>query len=70
MDHFETVAVENVKIGEYVRKIGKDGKMQSKTYKRESYNREFKVYDLADCDDCNRWVHVKKGTLLAVGFTY
>ena len=59
-------AVETLPVGEFVRK-SEDAK---KTYRRESYDRSTKRYVLTDCDDINREISVKPGTMLHAGFTY
>lgn len=66
----EQQTVESIKLGEFVRRLNKDGTEQSKTFKRGEYDRASKRYSLTDCDDVNREVWVKKGTKLSVGFTY
>jgi hypothetical protein len=58
--------VETIKLGEYVKR--KEDSV--KTFKRGSYDASAKRYSLVDCDDINREVFVKRGTLLVVGFTY
>lgn len=58
--------VESVKQGEYVRRNA----TTMKTYKRGEYCRTAKRFELVDCDDVNRTVMVKRGTILHVGFTY
>ncbi len=70
MEHFDIITAKDCHIGEFVRKIGKDGQMQSKTYTRGAYDRASKSYSLTDCDDINREVFVKASTKLAVNFTY
>lgn len=70
MEHFTAQAVEAIKRGEYVRKIGKDGQMQAKTYVRGGYDIPSQRYSLTDFDSVSREVWVKKGTKLAVGFTF
>lgn len=69
-DHFEAVPVKNINIGEFVRKISKDGSMQAKTFRRGEYDRASKSYALTDCDDVNRQVFVRGTVKLAVAFTY
>ena len=57
--------VQNLK-GEYVRR-----KVDSKTtYLVEEYCRENKAWLLVDCNDTNKWMYVKTGTMLHAGFTY
>ena len=62
--------VQNIQRGEYVRRISKDGRMQAATYTRSYYDAETKRYALDDTSDISRQVFVKKGTRLAIGFTY
>lgn len=69
-DYFEVVSAQEVKVGEYVRKISKNGSMQGKTYQRGQYDRGSQSYALTDCDDVNRQVFVKGTIKLAIGFTY
>ena len=59
-------AVESIRPGEYVRRT----EHAKKTYVRDAYNPSTRRYMLADCDDINRTLEVKKGTVLHVGFTY
>jgi hypothetical protein len=67
---YTTQTVETIKQGEFVRKLNADGSMQSKTYRRAYYDRATKRYALDDYKDANRQVWVRKGTKLAVGFSY
>lgn len=69
-EHYEFNEVENISYGEFVRRLNKDGTMQRKTYIRGKYDAGSKRYALMDCDDINREVFVKKGTKLAIEFTY
>lgn len=61
--------VEQIKQGEFVRKIisGKEG---IATYVRGAYDATYRRYTLQNTEDMNREVFVKRGTQLAVGFTY
>ena len=60
------VKVEAVKQGEYVKR-----KADSKTvYIRNGYDRPSGCYELERADDIGRYIYVKKGTVLHVGFTY
>ncbi|TSE11323.1 hypothetical protein [Aquimarina algiphila] len=56
--------VENIKHGEMVARVKKDGKRMSKTFIRGEYNRSEKCYELQNYDDINDYVYVKKGTEL------
>lgn len=58
--------VEAIKKGEFVRRNA----TTTKTYKRGDYDRSTKRYSLEDCDDVNREIYVKAGTMLVIGFTY
>lgn len=69
-DQAGNVAVESLKVGEYVQRVGKGGTPMSKVYRRAEYDREQKKYCLNDTEDASRCIYVKKGTLLNVGFTY
>jgi len=62
----QLVAVESIKRGEFVRRKAD----AVKTYQRGEYDKTSKRYSLVDCDDMNREVFVKRGTLLFVGFSY
>lgn len=72
----ELMNVEDIKKGEYVRKIklnpqdGYEVIGQSKTYIRGAYEPSLKKYSLIDFDDTSREVFVKKGTQLLVEFTF
>lgn len=60
------VKVEAVKRGEYVKR-----KPDAKAvYIRGLYCKSSKTYALHDTNDVHRVIHVKKGTVLHVGFTY
>lgn len=59
------VKVEEIAKGEFVRR-----KVGGKTFTRGDYDRSTGRYSLVDCDDVNREVFVKRGTMLHVGFTY
>jgi len=61
-----TMQVQSIAKGEYVRRNADT----TKTYQRGEYDRSTKRYSLIDCDDCNREIFVKAGTVLFVGFTY
>ena len=62
--------IEQVPIGEFVRKIRKDGEPMQKVFTRQEFCRWEKKYQLDDEEDISRCVYLKKGTLVAVGFTY
>ncbi len=55
-----TVTVENIKIGELVKRTP----TSRKTYLRGEYNRFSKRYSLTDYNDISAEFQVKKGTLL------
>lgn len=64
-----TKPVEQIKQGEFVRRIisGKEG---IATYVRGAYDATYRRYALEDTADISREIFVKRGTQLAVGFTY
>jgi hypothetical protein len=62
----QSQTVEKIKNGEYVRR----SESTQKTYIRNGYDSSSKRYTLTDCDDINRFITVKKGTALFIGFTY
>ncbi len=62
----QTAIVQTIKPGEYVKRTA-DAK---KVYKRGAYDASTKRYSLTDCEDMNREIFVKRGTVLFVGFTY
>ena len=66
----QVAQVQNIKRGEFVRRLNKDGTAQSKVYQRSYYDAESQRYALDDVDDASRQVFVRKGTKLLVGFTY
>ena len=66
----QVAQVQNIKRGEFVRRLNADGTAQSKTYQRSYYDADTKRYALDDVDDTSRQVFVRKGTRLLVGFTY
>ena len=66
----QVAQVQNIKRGEFVRRLNADGTAQSKTYQRSYYDADTKRYALDDVDDTSRQVFVRKGTKLLVGFTY
>lgn len=58
--------VETIKRGEFVKRKPD----ASKVYQRGEFDRSTGKYSLVDTDDTSREVFVRKGTKLAVGFTY
>ena len=66
----QVAQVQNIKRGEYVKRLNADGTAQSKVYARSYYDADTKRYALDDVDDTSRQVFVRKGTKLLVGFTY
>ena len=66
----QVAQVQNIKRGEFVKRLNSDGTAQSKTYRRSYYDAESQRYALDDVDDTSRQVFVRKGTKLLVGFTY
>ena len=66
----QVAQVQNIKRGEFVRRLNADGTAQSKVYARSYYDADTKRYALDDVDDTSRQVFVRKGTKLLVGFTY
>ena len=62
----QQVKIEDVKKGEFVRR-----KLDAKTtFIRDEYCRFDKRYLLIDDQDINRWVSLKKGAKVFIGFTY
>lgn len=58
--------VEDIKMGEYAkRKPDARG-----VYIRGPYDASTKRYCLVDAEDTSRFIYVRKGTVLDVGFTY
>ena len=66
----QVAQVQNIKRGEFVRRLNADGTAHSRTYQRSYYDAESQRYALDDVDDTSRQVFVRKGTKLLVGFTY
>ena len=66
----QVAQVQNIKRGEYVKRLNADGTAQNKVYARSYYDAESQRYALDDVDDTSRQVFVRKGTRLLVGFTY
>lgn len=62
----QMVKVEDVRIGDYVRR----STTTAKTYKRGAYDRSNKKFELIDCDDISHTIMVKRGTMLHIGFIY
>ena len=60
-----TQTVEAIGKNEYVRLNA----TATKTYQRREYDETTKRFKLVDCDDVDRSVMVKRGTILYVGFT-
>jgi hypothetical protein len=56
--------VEDIKQGETVSRIRKDGSIMKKIFLRGEYNRSAKRYELQNYEDINEYVLVKKGTEL------
>ena len=65
----QVAQVQNIKRGEYVKRLNADGTAQSKVYARSYYDAETQRYALEDVDDTSRQVFVRKGTKLLVGYT-
>lgn len=65
----QTKPVEQLKRGEYVRRIinNREGEQ---VYRRGEYDATYKRYALENVDDVNRTLNVKRGTELSYGFTY
>jgi hypothetical protein len=66
MEETQTAKVEDIKLGEYVKRKAD----AHKVYRRGGYDAAIKRYALVDTEDINREVYVKKGTELHIGFTY
>ena len=66
----QVAQVQNIKRGEYVKRLNADGTAQSKVYARSYYDAESQRYALDDVDDASRQVFVRKGTKLLIRFTY
>ena len=62
--------IQKVKLGEFVRRVRKDGTPMQKVYRKDTYDRSQRKYWLDDVSDISRSILVKPGTLLDVGFTY
>lgn len=60
------VVIEAVKPGEFVKR-----KPDARTvFKRGHFDRATMSYALVDCEDINREVFIKRGTLVYIDFTY
>ena len=66
----QTMKIEDVPVGEYVRKLRRDGTPYTQTFTREKFCRFTKKYELNGEWDASYNTYVKKGTLVLVGFTY
>ena len=62
--------VKELKLGEFVRRVRKDGTAMNKVYRKDVYDRSLKRYWLDDTDDISNAIAVKPDTLVLVGFTY
>jgi hypothetical protein len=62
----QQVPLRSVKVGDFFRRKA-DSK---KTYIRQSYIRDGKVFECDDTDDISRAIYLKGSTLVFVGFTY
>lgn len=62
----EPKKVEEIKLGTFVKRKAD----ATKVYRRGGFDRATKRFALVDCDDINREIWVKRGTILFVGFTY
>jgi hypothetical protein len=62
----KAVKIEECKKGEYIKR-----KPEAKTvFKREHYDAATKSYCLSDCDDMNREIFLKRGTIVYIDFEY
>lgn len=62
--------VKELKQGEFVRRVRKDGTPMSKVYCKDVYDRSLKRYWLDDTEDISKAIAVRPDTLVLVGFTY
>ena len=69
-DTEQTAKVEDIRKGEFVKRLDKNGEPRAKVFIREDFDRSEGKYRLTDAEDVNREVYVAKGTSLFVGFTY
>ena len=65
LNHEATKPVQELR-GEFVKRKPE----AKKVYRVEGYCRTSRRWELVDCDDVNRCIYVKPGTLLFAGFTY
>ena len=65
-DMTQTIALRNVKPNDFVKR-----KLDSnKVYRRGTYDKSTKSFELLDCEDMNRSIFVKADKPVVVGFTY
>lgn len=69
-DTEQTVKVEDIRKGEFVKRLDKSGEPRAKVFIRGDFDRSTGKYSLTDAEDVNREVLVPKGAVLFVGFTY
>jgi len=66
----QLMKIENVPMGEFIRKVKKGGEPMQAVFTRQAFCRYEKKYQLNAEDDISRCVYLKKGTLVQVGFEY
>lgn len=62
--------IEKVPMGEFIRKVKKNGEPMQTVFTRQAFCRFEKKYQCDDENDISRCVYLKKGTLVQVGFDY
>lgn len=62
--------VSEVPFGEFVRVATPNGRVYSKVYRLEEYDRSERAYWLQSMDDISEGRYLKKDRTLQVGFTY
>jgi hypothetical protein len=66
----QVMPIEKVPMGEFIRKIRKDGTPFQGVFTRQAFCRYEKKYQCDDENDISRCVYLKKGTIVLVGFDY
>lgn len=69
-DNEQLAKVEAIRLGEFVRRVNKDGSPRAKTFVRGEYDKASKTFSLYEYGDTCKEVFVKRGTQLLVGFTF
>ena len=66
IDSIPKAKIEDIPVGGFCRRLGKDGMPMAKTYRREIYDNLKQRYPIVDPFNTEKMIHVPAGTLVAV----